>query len=472
MTDVIPKSRTRTQKSLQQSNTSRILANASVRPGRFQSSIPTFTDPLISSSVEPRSEPPSFLPEANKPVSPSLKRSFSSKDPQLKSRFQNHPASVDRVTASYVEPLTVLYPGIESFQGWLDERMTALTIEKIGEGSYGEVYRASDSSDQTVIFKLIPLRPQKGPGSCTRTPIKEAVNEVKLLEKMSQVPGFVEFRGACVLRGSMPAQLVEQWNAYRTTERSVETDDPNKKRTYPSTQLWLALEMSDAGIDLSHYQPLITKSSFIPPHRSWDIFWQTVKALAKAEIHAEFEHRDLHMGNICIDGTSSKPSESDVKLVPRHEPTPFPFDSTGVRVTIIDYSLARARISDDLILFNNLEEDGGMFDPNNPHNTYNRILEVVGSGKWNESRLETNVMWLSHLLRALLQKTSSARAPRGLKNRCKDQITMNQKMLLVLCEMENMISIKKWRSWTIKSAQDILNAGLSKEWFTVEDIMD
>ena len=378
---------------------------------------------------------------------------------------------MDKSTAIYVEPLTFLYPGIESFEGWLAERLKLFTIQKVGEGSYGEVYRASDSTDQTAIFKLIPLRPMKGPGSRSRTPIKDAVNEVKLLEKMSQVPGFVEFRGACILRGTMSVQLVEQWNAYKATDRSVETDDPNKKRTYPSTQLWLALEMSDAGTDLSHYEPLIAMPGFVPPHRSWDIFWQTVKALAKAEIHAEFEHRDLHMGNICIDTTTSRILEGDAKLVSCDSPTPFPFDGTGVEVTIIDYSLARARISEDLVLFNDLEEDGGMFENGHKNNTYNRMLEAVGSGKWNEYRPETNVMWLSHLLRALLQRSLKPKVRGDPKKGNGDQISVEEKMLMIMHEMEDMISKKNWRAWGLKSARDILDAGLTKEWFTVEALV-
>ena len=423
-----------------------------------------------ATSPSPLTEPSSALPQSKKLGSPKSLKPYPSTHPSLNVRFKSHPATVNKATANYVEALTALHPGIESFQGWLDDRTKVLTINKVGEGSYGEVYRARDSSNQTVIFKLIPLRLMKGPGSRSRTSIKDAVNEVKLLEKMSQVPGFVEFRGACVLKGTMPTQLVEQWNAYKATDRSVETDDPNKKRTYPSNQLWLALEMSDAGIDLSYYQPL-DNVAHIPPNKSWDIFWQTVKALAKAEIHAEFEHRDLHIGNICIDDRGSNTSEGNMKLVRRNEPTPFHFDSTGVRVTIIDYSLARASISGDPVLFHDLEEDDGLFDSSNKNKTYNHMLDVVGSGKWNEFRSETNVMWLSYLLENLLQRTLVLKPLRDYRTCSDEQITAGEKILLIMHEMEKMISMKKWRTWNIKSARDLLDAGLSKGWFLVEDIV-
>ena len=419
----------------------------------------------------PLTELSSALHQSKKLGSPKSLKPPPSTHPSLTIRFKSHPAAVDKATADYVETLTALHPGIESFQGWLDDRTKVLAINKVGEGSYGEVYRASDSSNQTVIFKLIPLRSMKGPGSRSRTSIKDAVNEVKLLEKMSQVPGFVEFRGACVLKGTMPTQLIEQWNAYKATDRSVETDDPNKKRTYPSNQLWLALEMSDAGIDLSYYQPL-GNVAHIPPNKSWDIFWQTVKALAKAEIHAEFEHRDLHMGNICIGDKGSNASEGNMKLVRQNEPTPFHFDSTGVRVTIIDYSLARASISEDPVLFHDLEEDDGLFDSSNKNKTYNHMLDVVGSGKWDEFRSETNVMWLSYLLENLLQRTLVPKTLRDCRTCSDDQMTAGEKILLIMHEMENMISIEKWRTWSIKSARDVLDAGLSKGWFLVEDIVD
>lgn len=225
--------------------------------------------------------------------------------------IRRHSVTLTGETETYLDPLLRcrgVSKIVESFQHWMDERASFLALKKIGEGSFGEVYRAEGV--QTVILKLMPLNAKKGKGSRSFTSIESARNEVRLLSRMSKVPGFVEFRGACVLQGRMPTQLIQQWDAYLDSGRTVESRSPHKRDSYPPTQLWMLVEMSDAGqsLESGDFAPSRTipaegrtsDSRYLPTQHAWDIFWQVAKALAKGEVFASYEHRDLHLGNICV----------------------------------------------------------------------------------------------------------------------------------------------------------------------------
>ncbi|KAI4145415.1 MAG: hypothetical protein LQ340_006295, partial [Diploschistes diacapsis] len=160
-------------------------------------------------------------------------------------------ATISPLTRSYLQPLLSLKsisPTVEDFSLWLSSR-SHLSLTKIGEGSFGEVYRATSTTASTsphssattssVILKLLPLCPPRGPGCRSYTSIPSAAREIRLLSLLQRVPGFVEFRGACVLQGSMPARLAELWRGYRDSGRTVESRDPGARGAYPRSQLWL-----------------------------------------------------------------------------------------------------------------------------------------------------------------------------------------------------------------------------------------
>lgn len=84
-------------------------------------------------------------------------------------------------------------------------------------------------------------------------------------------------------------------------------------------------------------------------------FVQTALTLAVAEGKYEFEHRDLHWGNLLIAATEDKFSEYRIagKL--------FKVLNHGVKVTIIDYSLSRM-VYDGAVLYDNLARDEELFE--------------------------------------------------------------------------------------------------------------
>jgi serine/threonine-protein kinase haspin len=168
---------------------------------------------------------------------------------------------------------------------------TAFKVVKVGEGSYGEVFKLDTSAQSPTaagrkktaqgdcIFKLIPLR-AKGNQSSNHTCLDALVREVRMLKLMDPVPGFARFRDLTVLQGRYPASFAQAFHDYKSVEANDSTSlEPSD---YPEKQLWVMIEMDDAGRDL---ESLKTPSAY----QIFDIFWLTCCALSFAEEYTEFE---------------------------------------------------------------------------------------------------------------------------------------------------------------------------------------
>lgn len=81
---------------------------------------------------------------------------------------------------------------------------------------------------------------------------------------------------------------------------------------------------------------------------------QIALTLAVAEKKFEFEHRDLHWGNILIAPTTEKFVEF------RFDGKVIKLLTHGVKATIIDYSLSRM-VYDGAVLYDNLARDEELF---------------------------------------------------------------------------------------------------------------
>jgi len=189
------------------------------------------------------------------------------------------------------------------FQAWSTSLADYFQIIKIAEASYGEVYRLSlkkarpglGKGDESVL-KLIALKPPPAlkPLASMTTAQKEKVSgmseladvasEVRLLQRMSPVPGFTNFRDVRVMRGRLPTQFVSAWRYYHKNVKKSFFQDPGRKTTHDEDQLWAVVEMQDAGKDLETV-PIEGEEM------CWDTFWGVTIALAKGEEWAEFEVR-------------------------------------------------------------------------------------------------------------------------------------------------------------------------------------
>ena len=412
-----------------------------------------------------------------------IKQSGSSKTsgPNLFPSFHKCSAALDVDTVSYIAPLLAcknVSPLVENFQAWTTERMSLLSMQKIGEGSFGEVYRAT-SNTETVIMKVVPLNARKGPGSRKYTSIQSAANEIQLLEKMQKIPGFVEFRGACVLYGSMPSQLIKEWNLYKAQGRTVESKDPNKKTAYSERQLWLLIEMSDAGTNLEsgYYRPpgisdCMLQDKYLSVQRTWDIFWQIVRALAKAEVYAEFEHRDLHLGNICAKDNRDEPDMEDLTLVPSNNATPLRLNRTGIEVTIIDYSLSRALTDRGRILYYDFQNNKDILlgEGDLQYDVYRYMAAVLEEDTCQGYVPKTNVLWLSYLLEKLLKVTIELSVK--AKSQTDGSVTVAARMYGILHDLQASLQLSKRDEWGLGSSGEVLDLGIRSNWFESEEIIN
>lgn len=250
---------------------------------------------------------------------------------------------------------------ISSFSDWSDEISDDFTLIKIAEASFGEVYRLSlhpevaedpdialTKNDESVL-KVIALKQPPTTLPKSKKDREKALeraegmsnpadvaSELKLLQRLSDIPGFTHFRDLRVLQGRPPGLFAEAFKAFNAAQKAAKKElsifpDPAKKSSYDKEQLWAVIEMQDAGTDL---EKLVAQGVSSNIWVVWDIFWQVVLALAKGEEEAEFEHRDLHLGNICV-RTPEPVVEADID-------TSKTFGFTSFEATLIDYTVSRA----------------------------------------------------------------------------------------------------------------------------------
>nr|XP_001402071.2 hypothetical protein ANI_1_2016184 [Aspergillus niger CBS 513.88] len=355
----------------------------------------------------------------------------------------------DEKANAYVRPILnealspVAAQSVQKFGSWAARAGNLLEVVKIAEGSYGEVYKLrlreelckKEMSKSKLarlkaygdgVFKVVPLRAQSGPGSKKFTSVEEIVSEVKMLKYLDPIPGFARFREIHVVQGRFPENFQTAWDYYKKTKDDCLNPNPSSKRAYPDSQLWAIIEMDDAGCELE-------KFSWSSIFQIYDIFWGVAMALARAEEYALFEHRDLHLGNVCI--RSTRP-EGRMDPPTDHEIISQSFTSgfglSTLETTIIDYSLSRAelRMSEETELVEVASSDldkkqifdaiGRDEDEIMLRNTYRYMRAEVYHGEplrtekspdipgiWAEYAPRTNLVWLVFLLKSLLKNRKS-----------------------------------------------------------------
>lgn len=336
-----------------------------------------------------------------------------------------HQLALNKKTIEHLKPLTDVegVTQIRDIDQWHAEWTSLCTMTKIAEGSYGSVFLMSDkkATQRATIGKLMPLRAAAGVGSrkVTNTRVADAVSEVRLLELMNDVPGFVGFRGADVLVGALPPTLRAEYAAYQARQpKSTSESSSSEGETwyYPRQQAWVFIEMDDAGVELD--RALSRRSEdpglllvgdkgvarHLPVRRTRDVFWGVVEALARGEVMHRFEHRDLHTSNICVQRQGGEEDSGD-GLVPA---------KSNLVVTIIDYTLSRASLpsvsSPSAALFHTMLDPSLFIGEGDPQfDIYRHMREFVGAVPdpcvWAAYVPLTNALWLSFLLGKLMEWT-------------------------------------------------------------------
>lgn len=402
---------------------------------------------------------------------------------------------------------------IGCFDIWSTQLSSHFSINKIAEASFGEVYRLSlledipeiSRSDESV-FKIIPLRApsstlptdkRKRKAALTKQEMmskpEDVANEVKLLQRMSAIPGFTNFRDMRILQGRPPEAFSAAFKAWNAEQKTKKKDlshfpDPSKKASYSEDQLWAVIEMQDAGNDLER---IVESGECTSIWTVWDIFWQVVLSLAKGEEGAEFEHRDLHLGNICVRSSSStsSPIDSSRKL-----------GFTSLETTIIDYTISRCLMPTpaSAIAYTDLSIDTALFEGDSTdeyqydiyrymrgvlyldnafaeiHNFSIDDLEATGRN-WEQYHPQTNLVWLHLVLYKLLEQLdwpSARKAPpkKTKKEEWKAWKRVNdlEHVLLKVQELLDPGAICENDIW---AAGDLVLLALCEGWLDAQDVI-
>lgn len=217
---------------------------------------------------------------------------------------------------------------------WSSLSLDSKNIAKIGEGCYAEAF-STIFNNQSVVMKVLPCRDISNGEKCGEHTqgIDAVIAELAILKSLSALStknhanvteNFVKMVMAKVVIGKHPTSLLKAWDTYRVEEES-ENIRPSK---FNKNQLYLVLILSKGGTALEKF-----KMESIDQFHS--IMQQLVYSLAIAETELQFEHRDLHLGNVLIDKTGAE----ELEFVLNNRPVRIKL--RGVRVTIIDFTWSR-----------------------------------------------------------------------------------------------------------------------------------
>ncbi|KAJ2937804.1 hypothetical protein O0L34_g18585 [Tuta absoluta] len=309
-----------------------------------------------------------------------------------------------RCNQSETQPFDVSYP----------EQLLQNSF-KVDEGSYSEIFSWLPPKDKKArIMKVMPIAGNESYNMTPQKDFHEIIAEIVISQELSglrthlseidryQKDGKMEFDSnenatdvfnevlavKCV-QGKYPSHLINLWNVYNETEGSYNTNPA----MLPGDQEYVVFELADAGNDLQSYQ-------FNAADQAYAVFLQVAFGLAVAEESFQFEHRDLHWGNIVVAPTGDRYANFLLRGVRRR------VLRRGVAATIIDYSLSRATMplcphepSKRVVLYNDLSEDVDLFGPVGlKQREIYRVMREKLRNDWKIFEPYTNVLWLQYIL--------------------------------------------------------------------------
>lgn len=297
---------------------------------------------------------------------------------------------------------------------------------KIGEGVYGEVFKyiPKKSADSNVVLKVIPIEGSELVNGEVQKTFEQILPEIIISQEMSNLQfnptnstiGFVNIYNVALVKGKYPQHLLKLWEEYDDRKES-ENDHPEM---FADCQLFIVLELNFAGNDMSTF-------TFLNAEQSYQALRQVILTLAVGEEAFQFEHRDLHWGNILVEETEMK--QIDYKL----DGKDLSVATKGIRITIIDYTLSRVTVG-ECCHYNDLSTDEELFVASGDYQyDIYRMMRDELKNNWSAYAPRTNVMWLSYVVSKLIDgviyKNTNTRAHKAymakLKAFNKSMLTFN-----------------------------------------------
>ncbi|KAE8232352.1 hypothetical protein CF326_g2623 [Tilletia indica] len=159
-------------------------------------------------------------------------------------------------------------------------------------------------SDELLQRKRARERVSTGPELSTARDVQREIEITRALGSLNPDGGaggafgsFVKLHAAHIVAGKYPKRLLDAWDEYHDNkEGGSENWRPD---VLEDNQIFAVIVLGDGGRNLEH-------SELQTWQQAASIFWQLVHAIATAEMAIQFEHRDLHWGNVLI---SPRPPE-------------------------------------------------------------------------------------------------------------------------------------------------------------------
>ncbi|XP_023163891.2 putative serine/threonine-protein kinase haspin homolog [Drosophila hydei] len=288
---------------------------------------------------------------------------------------------------------------------------------KIGEGVYGEVfkYTPKNKTKMNLVLKVLPIEGTALVNEEVQKTYEQILPEIIISREMSALrinetnstSGFVDIYNVSLVKGKYPKHLIGLWEDY-DEEKESENDNPTM---FTDSQLFIVLELKFAGTDMS-------KFVFLNAEQAYFALQQVVLTLAVGEEAFQFEHRDLHWGNILIEKTKKK--FIDFKLRGKQ----LSVETKGIQITIIDYTLSRITVS-ECCHYNDLSQDDDLFVATGDYQyeVYRMMREEL-KNNWSSYSPKTNVQWLSYINSKLINgvnyKSITTKAHKNYFEKLKD----------------------------------------------------
>ena len=268
-------------------------------------------------------------------------------------------------------------------------------ITKIGEGSYGEIYLSKSPEGSDIVLKLVPFEFDVDPEKVFTSLLPEVMicstfRRLKGESTLNLTPNFIDMMSASCIQGKFPKKLLEEWEKYDKTKKSQNLHPKHYRRDH----LHLLMVLNNGGKDVESF-------NFLSARESLGCFVQIAFSLAAAEHEFEFEHRDLHWGNVLVKRVDDEPIiDYKVAGIPYEVPT------GGVKVSIIDFSLSRMS-KDGYILHDDLSKQEDLFENDAgidyQFEIYRKMRDLNGND-WETFHPQTNIFWLEYMLHKLIEK--------------------------------------------------------------------
>lgn len=272
--------------------------------------------------------------------------------------------------------------------------------KKVGEGSYGEVFEKVIENGQSLAVKIVPFGSDTLVNGYPQMKEEDIVPEMVISKRLSCASGyendeenfangFIQLHRLTICKGKYPEKLVKIWEEWNK-EVNSENDHPE---IFDEDQLYIVFESNFGGVDLEKLSLKTYKEAF-------SIINQIVTALASAESTYEFEHRDLHWGNILI----HKGKHDKINMLV--DEIPYTINSCGLKVSIIDFTMARL-LADDCVVFTDLSDEKLLFEGKGDiqFDVY-RNMRKHNNNEWEKFSPYSNVLWIRYVTEKLISKLS------------------------------------------------------------------